>query len=144
METQPLNVIHLDTVTFWRGGQQQVVYLFEGMLRKKLNTALICQPDSAYQKYCECENLSYFTVRMYGEWDILAGFRISRLCKKEGFNIIHAHSAHALTIGIWAKLFNRSLADYIFCMGPLDMRIRLSNCSEKIVLSSLLSSYHQQ
>ena len=122
METQPLNVIHLDTVTFWRGGQQQVVYLFEGMLRKKLNTALICQPDSAYQKYCECENLSYFTVRMYGEWDILAGFRISRLCKKEGFNIIHAHSAHALTIGIWAKLFNRSLT--LVAARRVDFSIR--------------------
>jgi len=109
METQPVKVIHLDDAVSWRGGQQQTVYLFEGMLNRNLNTVLLCQPDSEYQKYCDDRKLPYRTIRMRGEWDIIAGRKIAGICKTGGYNIIHAHSAHALMIGFWAKLFHRSV-----------------------------------
>ena len=110
-----------------RGGQQQAVYLFQAMTLRKMHTAMICQPNSEYQKYCDREKLPYYIVRMHGEWDIIAGIKISRLCKKEGFNIIHAHSAHALTISLWAKLFNRSLK--IIAARRVDFSIRKNKLS---------------
>jgi glycosyltransferase involved in cell wall biosynthesis len=46
---------------------------------------------------------------MRGEIDFVAGWRVARCCKKNEFNILHLHSAHALAIGLWAKLFHREL-----------------------------------
>ena len=122
METKQITVLHLDTVSGWRGGQQQTVYLFQAMVQKGIHTVLACQPDSEYKKYCELNNLPHCTMRMFGEWDLLAGFKLARLCKRKHLTIIHAHSAHALTLGIWTKMFNRSLK--LIASRRVDFSIR--------------------
>ena len=89
----------------------------------------------------ERENYDYQEARTFLEYKQFNNFSLQEINGTLGpENIFEENSCSSQ----FMKLFNRSLADYIFCMGPLDMRIRLSNCSEKIVSSSLLSSYHQQ
>jgi len=46
---------------------------------------------------------------MLGEIDLLSAFKIALECKKKNVNIIHAHSAHALSIGILIKVFYPSV-----------------------------------
>ncbi len=105
MNKKNIRVLHIDSEYGWRGGQQQAAYLLEHMYGKGYSTALVCQPKSDIEAYCRDKNLTYFPMRMHGEMDILAGFRIARLCRKERFNILHLHSAHALATGLWVKLF---------------------------------------
>jgi glycosyltransferase involved in cell wall biosynthesis len=105
MKNDKINVLHIDTEYGWRGGQQQAIYLFEKLLGKGFISAMVCQPNSALSSYCQVHQLPHFDLRMRGESDLLAGFRIAKICKKNEFNILHLHSAHAVTIGIWAKLF---------------------------------------
>lgn len=109
MKNDKINVLHIDTEYGWRGGQQQAVYLFEKLLKKGFTSAMVCQPDSALSSYCQEHQLPYFDLRMRGEGDLVAGFRIAKICKENEFNILHLHSAHAVTIGIWAKLFHSTL-----------------------------------
>jgi len=117
-----IKVLHLDDSSCWRGGQQQTVYLYKGMLDRKLNTLLICQPDSEYIKICDNENLPCQTLSIRGEWDLFAGYKIGRICKNGGFNIIHAHSAHALSTAIQAKIFYRSVK--VIASRRVDFSIR--------------------
>jgi glycosyltransferase involved in cell wall biosynthesis len=46
---------------------------------------------------------------MHGELDIAAGRRIAALACDAGLPILHAHSSHALALGLWARLFERRL-----------------------------------
>jgi len=105
MGENKIKILHIDTERTWRGGQQQVIYLLEGLLKRNFSTALVCQPESAIANYCEQQGLPYFSIRMRNELDFVAGFRIARLCRKFGYNIIHLHSSHSLSIGLWVKLF---------------------------------------
>ncbi len=109
MGKKSVKVLHVDTEKSWRGGQQQAVYLLEKMIKNGFYTAMICQPKSALEKYCQENFLPHFTIRMVNEIDFIAGFRIARICKKYGYEILHLHSSHALSIGLIAKFFYRRL-----------------------------------
>jgi glycosyltransferase involved in cell wall biosynthesis len=104
-----IRVLHIDSEMSWRGGQQQVAYLLGGMHRLGFKTALACKPDAELESYCRSNGLPCLPVAMHGELDILAGYKIARLCKKHGYRIAHLHSAHALATGLWAKMFHRKL-----------------------------------
>ena len=105
MGNESIRVLHIDTEKGWRGGQQQAAYLFEALHSEGYVTNLICQPDSEIHKYCIKKKLPYHPVRMHNEMDFIAGFKIARYCRKNDFDIVHLHSAHALAIGLWTKFF---------------------------------------
>ncbi len=109
MGKKQIKVLHIDSEKLWRGGQQQAVYLFEALLAKNYVTAFVCQPHSVLAKYFVTKKLPCFPISMRGEIDVVAGWRISCLSKKHDFNILHLHSSHALTVGLWAKLFQPKL-----------------------------------
>jgi len=104
-----INVLHIDSERTWRGGQQQAAYLLETMHEKGYETALVCRPGSEFESYCLKKKLPHYSIRMRGEVDFFCGFQIARICKNHGYEILHLHSAHAISTGLWAKLFNRSL-----------------------------------
>lgn len=133
MSKKNIRVLHIDSEFGWRGGQQQVVYLLEQMQKLSYVTALIAQPKSEINAYCLKKNILCFSLRMKGEIDIFAGFRIARLVKRNQFNILHLHSAHALATGLWAKLFYKKVkligtrrVDFHIKNNPLS-RIKYSN-----------------
>jgi len=109
METESLSVLHLDNVKEWRGGQQQTFYLLEAMVREGYHTALACQPNSEYHNKLRDSDYPHITIKMRGEFDFYAGRTLAQKCAENKFRIIHAHSANALTIALWAKMFKRNL-----------------------------------
>lgn len=122
MGKESLKVLHIDTEKGWRGGQQQVVYLLNAMYEKGYSTELISQPNSEIEQHCVARRLPCHPVRMFGEADFVAGFKIAHYCKKNNFNILHLHSAHALGIGIWAKIFNSRLK--LIAVRRVDFHIK--------------------
>ncbi|MBC8182678.1 glycosyltransferase family 4 protein [candidate division KSB1 bacterium] len=105
MKTNSIKILHIDTGKSWRGGQQQAIYLFNALHEKGYKTALVCNPQSPLEKYCQENNLPLYPISMKGEVDFVAGLKIALICKKRGYNILHLHSSHALATGLWAKLF---------------------------------------
>jgi hypothetical protein len=102
-----IKIYHLDTEKTWRGGQQQEVYLFEGLLNSGYQTYMICQPGSAMEEYCINKNLPYKAMSFRDEFDYKAGKELAKLAGKEGKTILHLHTGHSVSWGLWAKLFNR-------------------------------------
>ena len=109
MENDKINVLQIDGVKEWRGGQQQVFYLLEGMRKNSFPAILACQPGSALETRCRTAGIEVFSLPMRNELDFIAGWRIASFCKKRKINILHAHSAHALSIALWARMFNRAV-----------------------------------
>jgi glycosyltransferase involved in cell wall biosynthesis len=105
MGKESIRILHIDTGKTWRGGQQQVAYLLEAMNERGFHTALVCPPKSSLEKFCHDKSIPCMPIKMLGELDVLAGCRISQICRNLDFNILHLHSGHALSIGLWAKIF---------------------------------------
>ncbi|MEE4311247.1 MAG: glycosyltransferase [candidate division KSB1 bacterium] len=128
MGTEPV-VIHIDTERTWRGGQQQVSYLYEGLRNRGFQTGMICQPNSALENHLRGKHLPCHPIRMRNELDMPAGYRIAKYCRKMNANILQLHSAHALSIGLWAKLFCNDVK--LIAVRRVDFHIRKSYLKSK-------------
>ncbi len=102
-------VIHIDSEMTWRGGQQQAVYLFEAMHSRAEKTVFFTKRNSELAKYLKNKNLPCYELAMKGEFDIFSAYHIYKFAKSNGFNILHCHSSHSLSIGLLASLFSNDL-----------------------------------
>jgi len=109
METKSIKVLHIDSEKLWRGGQQQAVYLYEGMQQRGIPGCFVCQPHSKLEQYFQKHNLEYKSIPFMGELDIIAGYRLSKFARKHHFSILICHSAHSLSWGLIAKAFYPTL-----------------------------------
>lgn len=100
-----MRIYHLDTERSWRGGQQQAVYLFEGLLAHKINMKFLCRRNSALANYLTDNELPHVSIAMRGEWDFWAGYQMAKICRQDDVDILVLHSAHAVSLGLWARLF---------------------------------------
>ncbi|MBK7104085.1 MAG: glycosyltransferase family 4 protein [Ignavibacteriae bacterium] len=117
-----MNILHVDTEKYWRGGQQQVLYLHEGLIKQGISSLLICNKNSEIKNRCIEKNLPFIEINILGELDLFSAYKISKLCKANTIDIIQAHSAHALTIAIIAKLFYSKLK--LIAVRRVDFHIR--------------------
>ncbi len=109
MGKEQIKVLHIDTEQSWRGGQQQEVYLFEGMLKLGYDTCMVCQPDSAMEEYCQENKLPYKSISFAHEFDYKSGKALAKFANSYGASILHLHTGHSVSWGLWAKLFSHKL-----------------------------------
>ncbi len=102
-------VFHIDPEKSWRGGQQQVAYLHEGLVAQGVPSWVICRPGAPFEAYLKSKGLPHLSITMRNEGDFFAGWQIARAARERGVSILHLHSAHAVALGLWASLFNREL-----------------------------------
>ncbi len=98
-------VLHIDTERSWRGGQRQATYLFESLFRQGFQTKMVCRPQSKLEDFCKERGLPFYAIPMKNEFCIFSALKIAKICKKEKFAIAHLHSAHAIAVGFWLKIF---------------------------------------
>ena len=104
-----IKILHLETALEWRGGQQQIVYLLQGLIANGIQTVLACSPKSEIMKYCRKNNLPVLPVEIGHGWDFSAARQIARFMQENAFNILHAHSSHALSLSLLVKTMRRSV-----------------------------------
>lgn len=96
-------ILHLDTETEWRGGQQQAIYLIEGLLQRDIPCLLICRQDSKLRVYAEKHNLPFQTLPLRAEYDFISICKLKRIIKTRGVKLVHCHNSHALGLLIFTK-----------------------------------------
>jgi L-malate glycosyltransferase len=122
LETGQMKVLHVDSELTWRGGQQQAVYLYEGMLERGVDCGFVCRPGSSLQKYLKQASLPCECISFRGEADILSGLKLAFCAKRGGYDALYLHSAHALGWGWLARLFSPSLR--LIAARRVDFHIR--------------------
>ena len=90
-----MKILHINTERTWRGGEQQTLYLLQGLNQRQIACHLVCQPDSPMAARALEAGAEVFPVAMHGEADLLAGFRIRQLVKTHHYDMIHSHTSHA-------------------------------------------------
>lgn len=97
-----LRVLHLNTEPTWRGGEQQLLYLMDGLAAHGVAQALAAQPGAPMAERARARGHDVRELRMRGEADVVAVARLSGLIKREGFTVVHAHTSHAHSLGALA------------------------------------------
>jgi glycosyltransferase involved in cell wall biosynthesis len=108
MADKEIRILHIDTEKTWRGGQQQAFNLHQGLIGKNIFSLFVCNSNSELQKRLKQANLPNINIIMFGEIDLFAAFKISKICKSNNINIIQAHSGHAISIGLLIRLFHKN------------------------------------
>jgi L-malate glycosyltransferase len=95
-------IVHLDSEMTWRGGQKQVLGLVRGLNARGYDNTIICRKDSELAKRAINAGVKVLTLPMKSELDLLSAWELRRYIKSESINIVHAHSAHAHSVGMIA------------------------------------------
>ncbi len=115
-------VVHIDTERTWRGGQRQAHHLLKAMHQQGYRVTMVCQPGSPLERACEEGALPCLPVAMPGEFAPVSGWRIARHCRAHSYTVLHAHSAHALSVALWTKLWHSDLA--LIAVRRVDFHIK--------------------
>ena len=100
--TNTPSVLHVSTADSWRGGEQQLAYLFEELEALGVKQAILCRVDSEMEKRCQREGWKHHTAPKAASIDPRFARKLSRISKLEGYDLVHVHDSHAHTFAIMA------------------------------------------
>lgn len=102
-----LKIIHINTEKTWRGGEQQLLYLVKGLKERGHDSLVICQLGSPLEDAMKKAGIEAIPIKMRGEMDLLAAWKIGQLLRLNKYDIMHAHTAHAHFIGLLSRIFGK-------------------------------------
>jgi glycosyltransferase involved in cell wall biosynthesis len=116
--------LHVDTARTWRGGQNQVLLTVMGMRSAGHRATLVAHPDGELRRRAE-EGLDLIALAPRTEMDFSAGWRLSRVVRREGPDVLHAHDPHAVAMASLAvSLDPRGPQPPLVAARRVDFRLR--------------------
>jgi glycosyltransferase involved in cell wall biosynthesis len=89
----------VDLETAWRGGQNQVLLILKGLRAHGHEAELVAAQDSALgERARECGVRVHFVSR--GLFRVPAAWKVQKLVRGAGFDLVHANEAHAVS-SVW-------------------------------------------
>jgi len=110
-----LHILHIDTGSQWRGGQQQAWWLLEGLRQRGVEQTLLVPPGSEFARRAPSlilEGSSGATINirhLAASRGQVINYENARLVRQvaAGCDLIHAHDAHAHTLAWAARKVSR-------------------------------------
>ncbi len=96
----PATVLHIDTERGWRGGERQVLWLAQSLVRSGNECVIAARPGEPLALRAEELGLRVFPCTPRWEFDPVAAIGLARFIEREGIQIVHAHTAHAASIAM--------------------------------------------
>ncbi len=97
-----ISSIHLNTERTWRGGEQQTLWLVEGLRRRGHRTRLVASPRSEIFLRAGEAGLDPIAIHAFNEADPQAVVRLAALLRRERPAVFHLHTSHAHLLGLLA------------------------------------------
>jgi glycosyltransferase involved in cell wall biosynthesis len=96
----PISVLHIDTERGWRGGERQVLWLAESLTRSGNQCVIAARPNEPLAMRAIELGLRVLPCSPRWEFDPVAASMLSRFIRREGIQVVHAHTAHAASIAL--------------------------------------------
>lgn len=100
-----MNVLHLDTGTEWRGGQQQVLYLTQGLQELGVISVVATPSGSPLARALRKRNLPVIEIPHSAPYAPKSVRRVQKILAERSWNVLHMHTAHAHTLGFLSLRF---------------------------------------
>jgi L-malate glycosyltransferase len=147
---RPLSVLHIDTERGWRGGERQVFWLAQEMRRLGHRPIIAARPGDLLATRAAAAGLEVVPCDARGELDLRAAWKLRGAIQRLKVDAVHAHTAHAVTIGAIAVLGTRvplvasRRVDFPLRRGPISKRkygraariIAVSEAVKRVLISS--------
>jgi glycosyltransferase involved in cell wall biosynthesis len=102
ISTDVPRVLHVDAAREWRGGQNQARLLLAGLAARGAEQALACRPDSRLAREAGALGVRVVPLRWRVGLDPAAVIGLAREIGAGGWEVVHAHSSHALQASVLA------------------------------------------
>lgn len=99
-----LTVLHLDTERGWRGGERQAFWLARALARLGHRSLVAARAGEPLARRAAEAGLDVVPCDPFTEADPIAAFRLRRAIRREGVDLVHAHTGHAVGLGALATL----------------------------------------
>lgn len=96
-------VIHVSTPLSWRGGEQQIFYLLQGMKQAEWPCMILCPEGSEMEQRATKAGIIVHTWKKSSGISLILARKIARHAKEFSSCIIHAHDAQAHTAAVLAN-----------------------------------------
>ncbi len=80
--------------------------LAEGLTRRGHEVLVVGQPESPLMARVEKAGIGARAVRLRGEWDWVGAMRLADVMRAFDPHILHTHTSHAHTLGLWAWMLS--------------------------------------
>ncbi len=109
-----MKVLHLDTERGFRGGEQQVMYLAQGLKENNIDSLIVCTDEL----YSRAKNIGFDALNLKSFKDYITLIRLARK-----YDIVHAHSAKAHTLGVLLKFIAKKPLVYTRRVDYIQKRL---------------------
>jgi len=99
-----LTVLHIDTERGWRGGERQVFWLAREMRRLGHRPLVAARPRELLATRTSAAGIEVVACNPVGELDLRAAWRLRVALGRMSVDVVHAHTAHGVTLGAFAVL----------------------------------------
>jgi hypothetical protein len=124
-------VLHIISSVNWRGGEQQVDAIFN-YSHADFDYYIFCPENAELQKRNEVKKTKIFTYKKRFGADILAAFKLKKVCAGNQIDLIHLHDSHAINTYYIACLFGLKIPAVIHRHVNFPVTKRWKYNAEKI------------
>lgn len=142
---QPLKVLHIASEKTWRGGENQIRLLMEGMKARGHEPFLAADPGSEIYRRLARQFPSVAVPMARISWPATV-LRLHRFCRRHGITMIDAHSskAHDLGLGLVTldrrrKLVVHRRVDYPVGKPYAPLKYRSSKVAKYVAISNAIA-----
>ena len=101
-DCRPLCTVHLSTATSWRGGENQIFLLCQGLHARGQRAIIVAPAGAPLMERATAAGLETHPLKIRGDWDLIGAWKLARYLKKLRPDILHLHDGHAILPGRWA------------------------------------------
>ena len=98
-----MRILHLDSGSAWRGGQQQLHFLIGGLKRRGIQQFLAVRKGSPLATRAAEQEVPVRGLSLSSEWDFISLAGMARLVGRFRPDLIHAHDSRTLGLAVWLK-----------------------------------------
>jgi glycosyltransferase involved in cell wall biosynthesis len=103
-ERRSFRVLHVGTERGWRGGERQTLWLAQGLAALGDTNVIAARRNEPLAVRAEAAGLAVVPIEPAFEGDPRAVWRLRRAIRDHRIDVVHAHTAHAITLGVMATL----------------------------------------
>lgn len=101
--------LHVDTERRWGGGENQLLLLARGMLRRGHEVVIAAHPEGELLRKATALDISCHELSVSGDADASAARRLRGIIRRCRPDIVHMHTAHAHGVGALACVGMRDI-----------------------------------
>lgn len=108
MTERALRIIHVDTERGWRGGERQAFWLAERLARRGHRSMMAVRAGEPLAAKAAEARLPMIPLSPHSELGVLSALALRRAIVREGADIVHAHTGHAVALAAMGTMGTRA------------------------------------